>query len=162
VTVREPQDADFDALATLTNHYIATTAIHFGYEPIGAGELHAQWRDARERFPWRVADDGGAAIGYAKAGVWRARAAYQWTCELGVYVAPEAIGRGAGGALYAALLDACKQRGFRSAVAGITLPNPASVALHERFGFVPAGVIAQAGFKHGTWHDVAFFQKLFV
>jgi L-amino acid N-acyltransferase YncA len=161
VIIREPHDDDFDALAALTNHYIATTAIHFAYDPIGAEELRGQWQNARDRFPWFVADDG-TPIGYAKAGTWRERAAYRWTCEVGLYVTPEAHGRRVGTALYTALLGACIERGFRSAIAGITLPNLASLALHERFGFAPAGVIAQAGFKHGGWHDVAFFQKLLV
>ncbi|HEX4453242.1 MAG TPA: GNAT family N-acetyltransferase [Kofleriaceae bacterium] len=155
--IREPRDDDFAALAAITNHYIATTAIHFAYEPMTEAELREQ---ARGRFPWLVADDDvGGVIGYAKAGTWRARAAYQWTCELGLYVAPDARGRGIGTQLYSALLDACAARGFRSAIAGITLPNPASVALHERLGFASVGVVAEAGFKLGTWHDVAFFQK---
>ena len=158
--IREPHDDDFDALTALTNHYIATTAIHFAYDPITTDELRGQWQ-RRDRFPWFVADDNGP-IGYAKAGTWRERAAYRWTCEVGLYVAADAIGRRVGTALYSALLAACTERGFRSVVAGITLPNPASLALHERFGFSPAGVIAQAGFKHGIWHDVAFFQKLLV
>jgi L-amino acid N-acyltransferase YncA len=157
VTIREPIDTDFAAIAAITNHYIATSAIHFGYEPVAEAELLAQ---AHDRFPWLVADDAGRVLGYAKAGTWRARDAYQWTCELGLYVAPDARGRGIGTALYAALLDACALRGFRSAIAGITLPNPASIALHERFGFAPVGVFAQAGYKLGAWHDVAFFQKL--
>ena len=162
VIVREPTADDFDALAALTNHYIATTAVHFAYEPTTAGELRSQWQSARDQFPWFVADGDGGPIGYAKAGTWRDRAAYRWTCEVGLYVAPEAIGRRIGTGLYTALLAACAERGFRSVIAGVTLPNPASLALHERLGFVPAGVIAQAGFKHGAWHDVAFFQKLLV
>ncbi len=157
--IRQPRDDDFTALAAITNHYIATTAIHFGYEPVTEAELREH---ASGRFPWLVADDEvGGAIGYAKAGTWRARAAYQWTCELGLYVAPDARGRGIGTQLYSALLDACAARGFRSAIAGITLPNPASVALHDRLGFASVGVVAEAGFKLGAWHDVAFFQKRF-
>jgi phosphinothricin acetyltransferase len=159
VIIREPRDDDFAALAAITNHYIATTAIHFGYEPVTEAELRDH---ASGRFPWLVAhDDDVGAIGYAKAGTWRARAAYEWTCELGLYVAPDARGRGIGTQLYTALLDACAARGFRSAIAGITLPNPASVRLHERLGFASVGVVIEAGFKLGAWHDVAFFQKRF-
>jgi len=156
--IRPPRDDDFDAIAAITNHYIATTAIHFGEEPVPADELRELWRAHRDEFPWLVADDG-ATIGYAKAGTWRARAAYRWTPEVGLYLAPDARGRGLGTTLYTALLAACAERGFHSVVAGITLPNPASLALHARLGFAPAGVIRDAGFKHGRWHDVGFFQK---
>jgi phosphinothricin acetyltransferase len=156
--VRPAAEPDFAAIAAITNHYIATTAIHFGYEPVTAGELAAAWR-AHPKHPYLVLDDAGRLIGYAKAGVWRERAAYAWTCETGLYLAPDACGRGHGRALYAALLDAARAAGFRSAVAGVTLPNAASVALHQRLGFVDAGTVREAGFKHERWHDVAFFQK---
>lgn len=149
-------------LAAITNnHYIATTAVHFAHAPIAEAELCAQWQRDRERWPWWVADDGGTALGYAKAGTWRARAAYQWTTELGLYVAAPARGRGIGRALYAALLDELPRRGFRSAIAGITLPNDASIALHRAFGFASVGIVEDAGWKHGRWHAVEFWQKRF-
>lgn len=159
MTIRAARDDDFPAIAAITNHYIATTAIHFGYEPVTATELaHKRADDAR--FPWLVADDGGHVVGYAKAGTWRERAAYAWTCETAVYVAHDRHGRGLGRALVVALLDALARADFRSVVAGITLPNPASVALHERLGFTSIGVVRDAGWKHGRWHDVGFWQKL--
>jgi len=159
--LRTPRDDDFAALAAITNHYIATTAVHFAYEPIAEAELSAQWHRDRERLPWWVAEQGGAVVGYAKAGTWRARAAYCWTTELGLYVAEPERGRGIGRALYAALLDELPRRGFRSAIAGITLPNAASQALHRAFGFVSVGVVEDAGWKHGRWHAVEFWQKRF-
>jgi phosphinothricin acetyltransferase len=114
--VRPPRDDDFAALAAITSHYIATTAAHFGYEPIGEDELRAQWHGYRARFPWLVADHGGAVAGYAKAGTWRERAAYRFTAEVGLYVAEAERGRGVGRALYTALLDDLAGRGFRSAI----------------------------------------------
>ena len=163
VLIRDAREGDFDAIAAITNHYIATTAIHFGYDAVTAAELRAMWLHHGARFPWLVAasgDDEAAVIGYAKAGTWRERAAYQWTCEVGLYLAPDRRGQGTGTRLYTALLDACAARGFRSALGAITLPNPASVALHERLGFAPAGVVREAGYKLDAWHDVGFFQKL--
>jgi len=156
--IRPARDGDFEAIAAITNHYIATTAIHFAYEPVTAGALAAIWREGKH--PWLVADEDGAVVGYAKSGTWRERAAYAWTCEVGLYVADAARGRGIGRTLYGELLAEVARRGFRSAIAGITLPNDASVALHARFGFVSVGVVRDAGFKHGVWHDVAFYQKL--
>jgi phosphinothricin acetyltransferase len=159
MTIRPVREDDFDALAAITNHYIATTAIHFAYEPVSAGDLAETWRK-HPRHPYLVIEDSGAIAGYAKAGTWRERAAYQWTCEVGLYISDEARGRGLGTTLYARLLDECARAGFRSAIAGITLPNDASVALHARFQFESIGVVRDAGYKLGRWHDVAFYQKL--
>jgi len=156
--IREPRADDFVALTAITNHYIETTAIHFGYEPLAAGYLQEAWAHGRERYPWLVADDG-EVVGYAKAGVWRDRAAYAWTTEVSLYVAPTRQRRGLGRALYQALLAELERRGFRSAIAGITLPNDPSRAFHEAFGFVSVGVVRDAGYKLGRWHDLGLFQK---
>jgi len=157
--IRPARADDFDAIAAITNHYIATTAIHFGHEPVTADELRTAFGDSEARFPWFVtlAADGSVA-GYAKAGTFRARAAYQWTTETGIYLAPAHCGRGLGEPLYRTLLDALRTRGFHSAIGGIALPNTASVRLHERLGFVAAGVIQQAGWKFAKWHDLGFWQ----
>jgi phosphinothricin acetyltransferase len=160
MTIRAARDGDFDTIAAITNHYIATTAIHFGYEPVTARGLQDGWR-ADERHAWLVSEDAGAIVGYAKSATWRERAAYAWTCEVGIYIVADVRGRGFGRPLYKALLDELPRRGFRSAMAGITLPNAASVALHERLGFVSVGVVREAGFKLDAWHDVGFYQKLF-
>ena len=161
--VRPAAADDLAAIASITNHYIATSAIHFGYQPVAVEELRWHWMEDRERFPWRVAtDESGAVVGYAKAGTWRARAAYRWTAEVGVYVAPDRRRAGLGRALYTDLLDALATSGFRSAIAGITLPNPPSIALHLALGFDSVGTVRDAGFKLGEWHDVAFYQKRFV
>ncbi len=158
MTIRPARDDDFPAIAAITNHYIETTAIHFGYEPVTAEALAELWR-SHARHPWLVVEERGAVAGYAKASTWRERAAYGWTCEVGLYLAPDARGRGLGRAVYSALLDEVDRRGFHSVIAGITLPNAASVALHERLGFEPVGVVRDAGWKHDRWHDVAFYQK---
>ncbi|MBL0869714.1 MAG: N-acetyltransferase family protein [Phycisphaerales bacterium] len=158
--VRPTVEADFPAIAEITNHYILTTAIHFGYEAVTAEELCAAWREGLAVYPWFTAEEGAAVIGYAKAGLWRARAAYRWTAEVGLYVHPQRRGGGIGTRLYTALLDELRARGFRSAVGGVTLPNEASVKLHEKLAFTCVGRFAQAGYKMDRWHDVAFFQRM--
>jgi L-amino acid N-acyltransferase YncA len=158
--IRPVADDDFVAIASITSHYIATSAIHFAYEPITAEYLHGLWC-AHARHPWFVASDRQGVVGYAKSGVWRDRIAYRWTAEVGLYLAPHACGRGLGSGLYDALLDELATRGFRSAVAGITLPNDASIALHRRHGFTRVGVFHDAGYKLGAWHAVEFWQKRF-
>ena len=153
--IRPPHPDDFAAIAAITNHYIATTAIHFGADPVTAAELRETWEG--KSFPWLVADDAGV-VGYAKAGTWRDRPAYRFTVETGLYLAPDARGRRLGTTLYTALIETCRERGYRSAVAGITLPNEPSVRLHERLGFRTVGVFRDAGHKLGGWHDVGFWQ----
>ncbi|MBV8758351.1 MAG: N-acetyltransferase [Deltaproteobacteria bacterium] len=159
MSIRAVHNADFDAIAAITNHYIATSAIHFGYEPVSADDLRAAWA-AHPRHPYLVDERDGVVVAYAKAGVWRERAAYAWTTEVGIYVAPDARRGGIGLPLYVALLDTCAAAGFHSAIAGITLPNDPSLALHARLGFEHVGTVRDAGFKNNAWHAVAFYQKL--
>lgn len=117
VMIRAATEKDFSAIATITNHYIATTAIHFANEPLAAADIQAMWFKGSDRFPWFVADQNGG-VGYAKAGTWRL-----------------------GKALYKELIDELGQRGFRSVIAGITLPNDPSIALHVAFGFESVGTV---------------------
>jgi phosphinothricin acetyltransferase len=160
VAIRTVEEGDWEAIAALTNAYIVGTAVHFGYEPVTGAELRAAWWPKRERYPFLVADDTrtGAFLGYAKAGSWRERAAYQWTAEVGIYVVADAQRRGVGRRLYGALIEACRARGFHSLVGGVTLPNEPSCALHEAMGFRRVATFARAGWKLGRWHDVAFYQ----
>ena len=161
MAIRFARADDFSSIAAITNHYITTTSIHFAYEPVTEGDMRTLWKRTSDLHPWLVTEDDNGVLGYAKAGAWRERAAYSWTCEVGLYIASFAQRRGLGRALYEALLDECERRGFRSAVAGITLPNEPSVALHKRCGFSRVGVFADAGYKHGAWHAVEFWQKRF-
>jgi phosphinothricin acetyltransferase len=94
----------------------------------------------------------------AYAGPWNERAAYRWTVESTIYVDPSAHRRGVGDSLYDELLNRLRQQGFHSAVAVIALPNDPSVRLHERHGFARVGYLLEAGYKHGAWHDVGFWQ----
>lgn len=151
-------DPDFTPIAAITNHYIRTTAIHFGYEDVTADELRRLWRQHEHRFPWIVAETDGEVAGYAKAGVYRERRAYEWTVESGIYLAPAHCSRGHGVPLYRRLVDVLRAQGFHTVVGGATMPNDASVRLHERLGFEHWGTVKQAGYKNDRWHDVAFWQ----
>jgi phosphinothricin acetyltransferase len=158
---RPSEEADFPTFTAITNEVIRTSATHFGYEPLADDDLATHWRSQRARFPWlTLVDESGAVLGYAKAGSWRARDAYQWTCETTIYLASSARGQGLGRPLYSSLLAECVRLGFHSAVAGITLPNDPSVRLHEALGFVSVGVVQHAGMKFDRWWDVGFWQKL--
>jgi phosphinothricin acetyltransferase len=158
--VRPVAEDDFVAIASITNHYITTSAIHFGYEAVTPEYLVEQWKSS-ERHPWFVVGDRQGAVGYAKSALWRDRTAYSWTCEVGLYLAPHACGRGLGSGLYDALLDDLQRRGFRSAVAALTVPNEPSVKLHQKHGFERVGTFVDAGWKNSAWHAVEFWQRRF-
>jgi phosphinothricin acetyltransferase len=149
---------DFPAIAELTNVFIRSTAIHFAFAPITDSDLVEQWRETERRYPWLTAEIDGSFAGYAKAGPWRTRSAYQWTAEAGIYIQSEYHGRGVGKRLYSALIAELRQRGFHSVIGGMTMPNEASVRLHQSLGFEYVGTFRQAGFKLDQWHDVAFWQ----
>jgi L-amino acid N-acyltransferase YncA/LmbE family N-acetylglucosaminyl deacetylase len=113
------------------------------------------------RTAWLVAcDDASAIIGFAKSSPWRARCAYHWTAEVSVYLSSDHIGRGIGRALYTQLFTILKAQGYHSAIGGITLPNPASVRLHESFGMKRVGTFIENGWKNGRWHDVGYWMSV--
>lgn len=158
--LRPTTAADLDAIADLTNLYIRTTPIHFAYDPVTVQELDELWRSTVATYPWFTAEVDRRFAGYAKAGVWRSRAAYQWTAEAGIYVQPEFHAKGIGTALYRAVIDDLRRRGFHSVIGGVTLPNPASERLHESLGFEFVGRFKHAGHKFNQWHDVGFWQLM--
>ncbi|HET9105022.1 MAG TPA: arsinothricin resistance N-acetyltransferase ArsN1 family B [Solirubrobacteraceae bacterium] len=121
-------------------------------------EMAGRMRTILGRYPWLVAESDGAVAGYAYATEHRWRSAYRWAADVTVYIAPGHHRRGAGRALYTELLARLTAQGLHSALAGITLPNPASVGLHEAFGFRRIGVYQNIGYKHGAWRSVAWYQ----
>ena len=157
-TIRDATAADAAACAALYTHYVLETAVSFETEPPTAGDMAERIAAAQERHVWLVAEHDGEVTGYAYAGSWRSRAAYHRTAETSVYLAQSATGRGLGAALYKALLQRLGQLGFRTVVAGMTVPNPASERLHTALGFTPVGVFRRVGWKHGVWQDVSWMQ----
>jgi phosphinothricin acetyltransferase len=151
--VIRPADPSSDAAACAAIYapHVVEGVASFEVEAPGAEQMARRIVTAHV---WLMHEAGG----YAYASRHRDRAAYRLTTETSVYVAPEAQGRGVGRALYDALLAELVARGFAVALAGITLPNPASVALHEAVGFRPVGVFEAVGFKFGRWHDVGWWQ----
>jgi L-amino acid N-acyltransferase YncA len=159
MVVRSATVDDAEACAAIYAPYVTDTAITFETEVPTPHEMAARIAKALERHAWFVAEDGGRVVGYAYGGEYKARAAYRWSCEVSVYVERSRHRAGAGRALYEALLTRLAERGFRMAVGGMTLPNDGSVALHRALGFEPVGTYRRIGYKHGTWHDVAWTQR---
>jgi len=162
VVVREAREADLPRLTEIYNHYVINTAITFDLEPYSPEERRP-WLDqfaASGRHRLLVAEEAGLIAGYAGSHPFRTRAAYDTTIETTIYCAPEATGRGIGTLLYGALFEALAGEDLHLAIAGTTLPNDASVALHERFGFTSVGVMHQVGRKFARYWDVAWYEKL--
>jgi phosphinothricin acetyltransferase len=158
VILHVASEADAEAIAAIYAPYVRDTAISFETEPPSVEEMRGRIRAVVAWTPWLVCEREGRVVGYAYAGRFHARAAYQWTVEVTVYVESASHRVGVGRTLYGVLLDALRLQGFRVAVGIIALPNPPSVALHERLGFVNVGVAAGLGFKHGRWHDVGWWR----
>jgi L-amino acid N-acyltransferase YncA len=154
--VREATERDAAACAAIYAPYVTDTVISFEAEPPAPAEMAARIAAAHL---WLVLEDAGRVVGYAYAAPLHPRAAYRWACEVSVYMERGRERRGGGRALYEALLAELTARGFRVAVAGMTLPNPASEGLHRALGFEPVGTYRGIGYKHGAWHDVAWTQK---
>ena len=160
--IRDAVPADGAACAAVYRPYVTDTVITFEYEPPPAEQMAHRIEAAQERHAWVVLEEDDRVVGYAYAAPVKERAAYRWACEVSVYLEMGRRRTGAGRALYEALFERLIQRGFRIAVAGLTLPNDASEGLHLAVGFEPVGVYRGIGWKLGRWHDVARMQKLLV
>ena len=158
--IRLATPADAAAIARIYAPYVTDTPISFEEEPPGAEEMARRMAgDGRGLHPWLVATAEEDVLGFASSSPFRARPAYRWTVETGVYLAPAAQGRGLGRALMERMLELLTRQGFTSVVAGITLPNEASVALHEKLGFAPTATYRDTGFKLGEWRTVQVFAR---
>ena len=157
--IRLASAADAAAVRHIYAPAVERTPVSFEVEVPPVAEMARRIVDHADEHPWLVAEDGSALLGYAYAGQFRTRAAYGWSVETSVYVAGGARRRGVGRTLYASLLSLLTAQGYHRAFAGITLPNPASVGLHEAMGFARLGVFREVGWKLGSWHDVGWWQR---
>ena len=151
--------ADAEQILAIYGPY-CSTPISFEAGPPSLDEMRQRLEKLLEGYPWLVCADGGALLGYVCACPHRDRAAYRWSVDTTVYIHPQRQRSGVGRALYTSLLALLPLQGYVNACAGVALPNPASVGLHEAMGFEPVGVYCQVGFKCGAWHDVAWYQRL--
>jgi phosphinothricin acetyltransferase len=159
-TIRDATEDDAAACAAIYAPYVTDTVVTFELEPPSVEEMAARIAKASATHAWLVLEEAdGEVTGYAYGAPFAPRAAYRWSCETSVYLGDGRQGAGRGRALYVALLDRLAARGYRTVLGGMTLPNPASEALHRSLGFVPTGVHRRIGYKHGGWHDVAWTQR---
>jgi L-amino acid N-acyltransferase YncA len=162
--VRDATEDDAAACAAIYAPYVTDTAITFEYEPPSAAEMARRIAASQQAHAWLVLEDsadgaGSLVVGYAYAGPFKERAAYRWSCEVSLYLEPGRRRSGSGRLLYEALFERLAERGFRTLVAVMTLPNDASEGLHRALGFEPVGTFRRVGWKHGQWRDVAWAQR---
>lgn len=161
LTLRAANAGDAAAIAAIYAPYVENSIISFETEAPDETTMRARIEAAGDLYPWLAAiDEAGDLAGYAYASAFRPRPAYRYTVETTVYVRQGLHRRGIGGFLYRPLLTILEAQGFTQAFGAIALPNPASVALHERLGFARAGTYGQVGWKHGGWWDVGLWQRV--
>ncbi|MBV8731332.1 MAG: N-acetyltransferase [Acidobacteriia bacterium] len=159
MTIRPARPRDAACIAAIYNHYVTTSVITFEEEPVTDAEIGRRIASVESALlPWLVAEEGGRVTGYAYATPWRTRSAYRFSVEITAYVGQGWERRGIGSLLYDQILPLLKARGIHAVLGGIALPNAASVALHEKFGFRKAAEFHEVGFKANRWIDVGYWQ----
>ena len=155
--IRFATRADAAALLEIYGPFCDDSPITFETERPAIAEIENRIRKINDRFPWLICENDDQVVGYAYAGPHRDRAAYRWSVDVAVYISGNHRGMGIGTALYTVLFELLRIQGYFRAYAGITLPNPASIGLHQRLGFTLVGIYKQVGYKAGAWHDVSWW-----
>ena len=157
-TIRTATVEDAAGILNIYNPCILTTVITFEETPLSVDQMKARMTETMAGYPWLVcAGEDGAILGYAYASRHAVRASYRWSVDVAIYNHPDHQRLGIGRALYRILFAVLRLQGYDNAYAGVALPNPASVGLHESLGFAPAGIFPKAGFKLGQWIDVGWW-----
>jgi len=155
--IRLATEHDAAQIQAIYSPIVSQTATSFEATPPTVDEMRQRLVATLAHLPWLVCERRGTILGYVYAGKHRTRAAYQWSVEVSAYVHVDAHRVGVGRALYSSLFEILTLQGFHNVYAGITLPNPASVGLHETMGFKPIGVYKAVGYKMNAWHDVGWW-----
>ncbi len=158
--IRPCLPSDAPAICAIYNHYVRDTVVTFEEEPVADSDMEQRIRTVTSRLLWLAYEREGAIVGYAYAAPWHARSAYRLSAESTVYLSPACTQQGVGTQLYQALIAELRARRLHCIVGTISLPNAASVALHEKFGFTKAGHLSQLGWKFSRWVDVGYWQLM--
>ena len=158
ITIRFATPKDAGQVLEIYAPFCVATPVSFETEPPSLAAMRQRINKTLKSHPWLVCERQGQILGYAYASRHRERAGYRWSVDVSVYVREGHRGKGLGRALYSSLLAILRLQGFSNVLAGISLPNPASVSLHESMGLRLVGVYQGLGFKCGEWHDVGWWQ----
>lgn len=158
--IRPVQPSDAEQICTIYNEYVKNSRSTFEENPVTVDVMVSRIQKITKNYPWLVYEQQGNVIGYTCATQWKERAAYRHTVETGIYIDSNRLGKGVGSSLKGAMLDKLKEQSFHCVISGIALPNPASVALCEKFGFKKVAHFKEVGFKLNEWVDVGYWQLL--
>lgn len=160
--IRQATSSDAKAIVDIYNHYIIHSHATFEIEPITQNEMQTRISKVQTEFnlPWLVLEDHNQIVGYAYATQWKARVAYAKTVESSIYLHKDQGGKGYGFPLYSKLMNQLKALGHHAIIGGMSLPNEASRALHEKLGFKKIGEFKEVGYKFDRWIDVGFWERL--
>ena len=157
--IRQVKDSDADALCRIYNKYIVETRITFEETPLQADEMVSRIKNIAQNFPWLVYEENGRAVGYAYASKWKERAAYRHSVEIAIYIDSDYVGKGIGTLLIGELLPALKalkDKSIHGVIYGVALPNQASIALCEKYGFEKIAHFREVGYNLAEWVDGAY------
>jgi phosphinothricin acetyltransferase len=158
--IRTVKPGDAEAIATIYNYYVKNTVITFEELPVSVNGMGERIRTVGAAYPWLVWEEAGELSGYAYVSTWKERTAYRFSAEVSIYIRTDCRGKGIGRELFGRLLDEVRKTNIHALVSGITLPNEASVALHERFGFTCIARFNEIGYKLDRWLDVGYWELI--
>lgn len=158
--IRNATIQDAPSIADIYNYYINHTIITFEEVEVNETEIAERIQACQLKYPWLVYEEEGKVIGYAYAGEWKSRCSYKYSVESSVYLDEKSKGKGVGTALYQALLEQLKELKIHAVIGGISLPNEASVRLHEKFGFEKVAHFKEVGNKFNQWVDVGYWELI--
>ncbi len=157
--IRDAKLCDAAALTDIYNYYILNTVVTFEEQPVTALEMSNRITEVTDaELPWLVAEQNHVIVGFAYASKWKGRCAYRYSAEVTIYLSHSMTSKGIGSALYSELFLRLRENSIHAVLGGISLPNDASIALHEKFGMSKAAHFEEVGFKFGNWVDVAYWQ----
>jgi L-amino acid N-acyltransferase YncA len=157
-TIRPALGSDAEGICRIYNHYVLKSTVTFEADAVAANEMRQRILEVTDSFPWLVAEIEGEVVGYAYANHWKNRFAFRNSAETTIYLEKDHVRRGIGTRLYRRLMEELRILEMHCLIAGLAMPNPASVALHEKLGFRKAGQFDQVGRKFGQWIDVGYWQ----
>ena len=158
--MRRAEKGDAKTICDIYNHYVENTIITFEEQPVSVEDMQDRIGEVSASFPWLVIERNRDVVGFAYASRWKSRCAYRYSVESTVYLSPDVTGLGIGRQLYSELISVLRDRAIHSVIGGIALPNPASVALHEKLGFGKVAHFAEVGWKFNRWIDVGYWELI--